>query len=358
MKTKITLIALLVANFVLGQNWETNFDYDMEYSVAMHQPTYLSYVNGFNNIKVEQLQYVLINKKGEKSQYVKEFNEYGKVVKYYKNDPEKGQVPLYDFEYEEGMLTQAKSYRKGKANITIKKTLNDYGRVLESTRINKRGKVVVRNTWEYNTDSCLVASTRYKRNGKVKRKWAYEYYDKHNKSRSKLYNGKGKLLNVWTYDCKQEGEKLSKKEDTTQICKWDETSLDYLFRVYQTFNEKGKIRKYVRKYTREDTAIVESTTYDENDNMLYHSTYDKSYKKPLLSEGYRKGKLRYCYKYEYDNDKIISYTYTKKGKLRSKYENKYEGDRVVEQKRFNKKGELSLTVKLKYGKSFASRIDS
>lgn len=352
MKLKLTLIATLISVILLGQNNEWNYNYDWEYYSAFYQPIHFTNYGEAPDVNVEQLHYILINKKGKKTNYYKEFNSNGKLLKYYKKEADNVIIPLVEFVYDSNNVKVAKSFKKGIIKYTTENKWNNYNRLLETKKNNRKGETTIKNTWEYSSDSCTISST-YQKNGKIKRKWEYEYYKKCDKSCSKLYNGKGKLLNVWTYDCNQEGEKLTAKSDTTQVCKWDEVTSDFLIKVYQTFDEKGKVLKHVSKYTRLDTSIVESTTYDKNENILYHSTYNKSFQKPLISEGFRKGKKTYHYEYQYNNDKVISYTYSYNNKLRSKYENKYEEGRFVEQKRYNKKGELLLTIQLEYGKSFA-----
>lgn len=353
MKTKLSLIAVFISALVFGQNYEYNPDSEWGYNNAIYMPVQFNHLSGKPAIDAEQLHFILINSKGKKTEYYKEYNKDGKLLKYYKKDSKKGILPIAEFDYQDNKVKTAKSFKNKKIISSTEKKWYGKDKLLETKRTNRKGELVSLKTWEYNNDSCLISST-YEKRGKLKRKWEYEYYDKSNKSSTKLYNGKGKLLNVWTYDCNQEGEKLTVKNDTTQICKWDESSSDYLIKVYQTFDDKGKIKKYVKKYTKTDTLIVEITTYDENESMLYHSTFNKSFEKPLMSEGYRKGKKTYSFEYQYDDDKVTSFNSYWKDKLCLKYENKYDGERLIEQKRYDKKGELSLTIQLEYEKSFAN----
>lgn len=341
------LFCFFIAIIGYSQMSEGNYDQDWEYKMLEYAGIPLTELLGDEFEPVQQIHFIRTDKKGKKTHFHKFFNENGLLLDFYKMDEKKGKLSIVEYEYVGDKIKTSRLYKKGVLKSTTNKVWNDFGKLIETEKTKSNGKPVFRKTWEYNSDSCLVSSL-YEKKGKTKRKWEYDYYSKSERSSSKLYNGKGKLLNVWSYDCKEEGEKLVEKDDTTQVCTWEEASSDYIIKVYQTFNDKGKARKHVRKFTKEDTLLVESTTYDENDEMTHRSTYDKSHKKPLTSEGFKNGKRTYAHEYKYENGRIVSYVYSYKNKVRIKQNNKYLEGRLIEQKRYDKKGRLTSFFQVEY----------
>lgn len=352
-KTKLTIIALLLSIAVVAQKTEVNFISDYSFNAANFQPVFLSHLNMKIKSDVDQQHFVITNRKGNKTEYYKEFNENGQLLKYYKKDAKKSTVAIAEFEYEDANGKTATYYKKGKMKYRIDQNWEN-GRLIENKQTNEKGVVLKKTTWQYNSDGCLVSTARFKKHDVLKNKWEYEYYDKCDRSRSKIYNGKGKLISVWTYDCNQEGEKLTTKADTVQVCQWSEISADYIVKVQQTFDEKGKIVKHVSKYSASDTTILESATYDQNENLLYRSVYDKNNHKILKMEHFKKGEKSASFEYTYENNMLASYGYIHKNKLRWRCEYDFSGDKLTEQRTYGKKNKWVSTIKIEYGKPLAS----
>lgn len=349
MKLKITFIALCISSLAFGQNSEYNFHSDWNFNNLISKPLEYNYTIVNKKNDVDQIHYIVTNKKGKKTSHFKEFNKNGDLTKYYLINDRQKKIPIIEIEYDEQKEINIKVFKNGKLDYVTEKKWKNKNTLSECTKTDKKGKVISNYIWEYNSDGCLVTST-YSEKQKVKKRWEYEYYQKCDKSFSRLYNGKDKLLNVWTHHCSQDVEKLTKKSDTTQICKWDESSDGFLFSVYQSFDEKGDVIKSIRKFTKSDTLIVEFCMYDKNDNLIHRTTYDKHFMRPLKREGFSKGKSTYAYEYQYIDGNIASYTNHHKGKHIVKYENKYENERLVEQVKYDKNGTITSHVKIEYGK--------
>ena len=345
LKTTIAILFTSISFFTFGQQSEYNSYWNWEYRKSQYQP--IVHKTAKN---VEQVNYTIIRKNKE-SKYVKRFNDSGKLVSYSSIDKDQKEIPIGEFEYDKNSrLIVSKSYHKGEIKSTTFKTLTERGKITELKKVNSKEAIILRNTWEYNSDSCLSKSIRYGKKDKIHRTWKYEYFGKCQKSKTTLYKGNAKVKNVWSYDCKEEGSKLEKRKNETQVCKWEKSTEQYLIKVYQTFDEKGRIRKYVSKYTMADTLIFEHSTFDGNDELIRKTTYDKSFNKPLVSTSFRKGKKTYESIYKYENDLIVSRSHSYKDKHTSKYEYTYENSLLTELKVYNKKGVLSTTIKLDYKK--------
>jgi len=286
MKNIFFCLFVLLSTALISQN-EYNYYYDSEYIVDYFPLKYFPAQN------VKKMIINCENVKNKKiSVYSKVFNEKGKLINYNKIDEKNVEIPIIAFQYDlNNNKTSAKSYRKGKLKSETTFVYNEKNYCLEVKKKNKNNKILLHNTWEYAASGCLAQSITYI-NGtdKPKHKWVYEYFDKCKNSKTILYNKNGKVENTWTYDCSQEGTKLEKKKDETQVCKYEKIDDNFMIKVYQSFNEKGKLRKYVTKYTLKDTLIVESATYNEKDELLHLSTYDNCYDRPLIYTGYHNGK--------------------------------------------------------------------
>jgi len=342
MKNIALMIFLLAVTHVFAQS-EYNWQWDWEFDKSQYQPIQYS-----PTTQVNKITFTRTSKKGKVKMYQKLYNENGNLTSYSEVLDEQHIQPIIEYKYDENdLITQSKSYKKGKLKYTIEKKRLEKGKPTEVKKTNSKGKVVTLSTWEYNSSNCVVNSTRYK-NEKLYRTWEYEYHSDCDKSKSVIKNKSGKVLKIWTYECKEEGQQLEKRKKETQVCKWDESTKDYLIKVNQSFDEKGRVYKTVSKYTLSDTLIVEYLKYNSNDELVVKRTYDKDYRKPLVQESYKKGEVRYTTIYTYENGNLVSNTQSFKGKYRHKSTYKYEENRLVERKFYNKKNEVVNSVKLAY----------
>jgi len=291
------------------------------------------------------------NKKKEQKQYKKYYNTQGFPTAYYRIVEGAEEIWCETDYNENGMITRQAHYKKGELSYESVKTWNNVGKILSSKSTNKKGKINHYATWEYDVESeCLLENVTYKKGGQqVNQTIKYEYYSPCQRSRSTLYNKKGKVVSEWTYDCKEEGEKLEKKKNETQICTWEETAGDYLLKVRQSFDEKGNTRKTVSKLNRSDSSLVEMSIFNKEDELVYHSTYKNGYKYPLKQTSYTKGNVYAETIRSYEGEKTIYEIRMVKGKLAWKREYSYaeNGDlkKVVV---YGKKGKHIRTIELEY----------
>ncbi len=341
----LTIFLALLSLTCFSQKSEMNYYYDWYMLDALYVP-----IQYYPSKDVKEIRFTQIKSEKEKK-YVKKYNKDGHVSYYARIDEDGKEIPVYDFEFNDfGQVISSKAFKKGKLKHTITETYEANGGGRTSLeKVDSKGRLKLRNTWEYKSTDCLSSSVRYKGNGKAHRKWIYSYYEGCDKEKTELYNGEGKLLKTWSYACKEEGEILTKKKDTVQTCKWEESDGEYLLKIYQTLDEKGKVRKHIAKYTLTDTLIVERKTYDGDDNLLYESKYDKAYNKLTKYIFYRKGIKRSENNYTYDGNLLVVQEQYFKGKLRSKSTYQYQDSLLVKMKQLGKNGKETITL-LEYPK--------
>lgn len=345
MKTILTLVLMAVIS--ISSNAQSEFNYSFDYSFFMIDYTPIQYTPKKD---VNAIEFTVTDRKGKQVKFKKEFIEGNKIVKFQeiKNGQTKREV---ENKYSSsGHLEEMKVKKKEELKYTISYKRNNDEKPTEQKMVLPNGNVKFTNVWIYNGDGCLQEYSRFKKNQKLYKKNTYEYFSPCEKSKMHLYNGKGKLKKTWTFDCKKEGEELVVKKDVKQVCKWEEADDKYLIKVYQTFDEKGRIYKNVSKYTMEDTLIVESKSYNKNGVMTHMATYDKSYKRPIIRNYYNsKGKLKWGNKFEYIDGQVVSYERSRNGKLLNTSTYEYNTDQLLTKFiAHNKKGELSRTIELQY----------
>ena len=241
--------------------------------------------------------------------------------------------------------------KNGKVRVQKFNTHDDQFRLTETKQLNKKGQIDRRNTWTFGEGKCANSSETYAKGGeKIKRHWNYEFYKECDPSKTTLTNAKGKILKTWTYDCKKEGEQLTKKKDETQVCKWEESDGKYLIKIYQNFDEKGKIRKQAQKYSLDDTLILESYSYDENDKIEYKIEYAKSFGRQKSYISYnKKGEERMHREQLYLNSVIQSSVSLYKGKKsRETFYTYNEKGWLTKVESFGKKDEKISSSKYEY----------
>ncbi len=341
-------IVLIVTNSFAQCNYTLGWEFSQsKHTPLAYEPTTL----------VDQINFKVVLKRGKIKRYTKEYNDNGSLICLSKFNKDGVSKPMFEFQYnEDGRVVEAKKYKKEKLNQTILMKYNAIGKIGEKKKINSKGMVVHHQEWVYNPDSTLATYTWFDSDGKISHKWAYEYFKKDELKRTTLYNRRGKVKKIWSYECKSEGEVLEKRKNETQVCQWDESSKDYLIKVYQSFDEKGHIRKYVTKYNAADTSIVERKSYDGNDRLLWESTFDGSYSKQLTSIGYnKKGREKYKYLYTYDGELVLSRTGFKKGKQTWQQKYTYDEELLTEFKSIKGDGKITRKITLTYGKDMAGK---
>jgi len=257
-------------------------------------------------------------------------------------------------------------YKNGKLKYKTKNTFN--GRYKTSyTKYNASGKIVEKNesTYtekEYVTHTMnksfpiykgkkLKTSVLYKKGGeKQKTKWVYEYDDKGDRTITTYYNAKNDVKFIWDYSCKNEGELLASKNQTN-FCKWQESEEGMLIEVTRKTSPKGKIQKIIKKYDA-DTNLITSEIFID-DQLTQKVNYDKTYRKPLIWENYKKGVLRNKYIYVYaENGKVLNTKSYHKDMENVSYEEKfiYKDEQLIAVENYSK-GKLLRSYTLSYNES-------
>ncbi|HLP10889.1 MAG TPA: hypothetical protein VK177_03095 [Flavobacteriales bacterium] len=355
MNLKITLWAVFAFNSFTNLNAQEQFNdfWDWSTYYFIVYPTKNMGNKDVSEVKMIHQGYKRSGKPSKKPGIsFKKFDENGRPVEMLYTDKKgilrKGITMVYD---QNGQKTHIELYRKSVLRHKTSFTYASKGKYSEIINTNKDGEINWKSTWTYNADGCVTESAKFKKGTKLKRRWTYEYYDKCKLARSFLYNGRGKLKNTWSYDCKEEGQKLEKKKNEIQVCYWEQSSIDYITKVAQTFDEKGKLVKYVSKFTAKDTLPVEHTTYDEKDRLVTRYTYNKSWDLQTSRSRYKKnGKQLWEVTYEYMNDSLlVREISTRKGKIDERTEYAYNSESLLTQKKvFGTNGKPRFAINMEY----------
>lgn len=324
-----------------NQNWA--FDV---YLIGV-QPIQLKTNGEFSEIK-----FVSTSKK-KKETYIKHYNEKGLLTGYYRGKNSDSIAKSAIFIYNENnQLLKVNRYHKHKLHHQYIYEFNANKSITLLQKNNGENEILRKRTWNYNTQGFIESATTSKRRSlDTLEFWKYEYYDKGKMAHSYYYK-KGKLKREYDYMCKEEGEKVTRK-NLHKVCKWEETSKDTLTAIYQSTNDKGKITKTIYKYTVKDTLILSYTQFNDKNEITRKITYDKSYDKILSWCIYQKGKLSYENTNVYENGKLVSSLgrYPKKDKLLFRDEFTYdESSNLVQYKRFNKNEKLQSEMNITYTK--------
>ena len=386
MKKLIIIPLLFLAHLNFAQRYISvpNPEHDNDWMQEnLHSTEITSLIRFEPRNQVEQIKYTVIDRKGRESDYIREFDTEGRLLTYSRINRRNHIIPIVNNQYNSENHRKTIFYRRSGKIKSIYEKEFERGKVGKEqiiwenphrlTKTNAKNEVVMEKIWTYNENKCKAGSVWFGKKGKLMRKWEYDYYEGCKKSESRLYNGKGELLKAWNYDCKEEGQQLQMKGKTTQICKWDEITKDYLLKITQKFNERGRLVKYVYKYDIKDTLIMESKMYDDADDLFHKTIYDRyengytinsiSYQKGkersksirkyenkhlVQRSRYERGKLKSRHDYDYEGEKMVSTNEIKNGKQRSKSEYLYDNEFLTEYKVYGKNEELKRTVRLSY----------
>lgn len=291
-----------------------------------------------------------VTQKGKVIKSVKQYNENGQVIKFYRLDNPKlkrSTSLTYDKNHQ---LSKVVISKKGQDKFTYLYERRADGKILSAEKI-KYGKTKYKILTSYNADGNPTETIRYGKGGKkINSKVITEYYDKFSKSKTTVYNSKGKVKKVWLYDCKEEGELQTVKKNENRLCIRKDISDNILTEVYQGFNAKGKAEKVVYKYHAADTSIFEMTRYDSKDRIKIKWTYNGSEDKPLEYTFCIRGKVNFEWKHVYENDQLASETFlNKKGKQTGRITYHYNQDGcMVRNQRFGKKDKPIQAVNIEY----------
>lgn len=345
MKKLIVLIEITYSVSLFAQpeynsmNWIYSFDY---------KKPLVSLIPAVEAIDVDlQVTYA---KNGKVKKYRSVYDQFGNLTLHGEYKDNDFQVMNENKFNEKGKVLQTKRFKKGKIKREVTFAWNEKDKITHLKHIKNGDKLVTIGKWTYKDEDCLVSSVRYKDDSEtIDREWRYEYYDDCQKKRSVLLNGKGKVKKEWTYDCKEEGEVMEKKKDVTQVCKWEESSGEYLTKVIQSFDDKGRTFKSVSKYRIADTALVSYKRYNHKEELTYEASYDFDPKRPLKTLIYKKGEVFRTYEYKYIGDQLVAYNSYRKGKNTSKLTYTYNDQKQLASFSTYRKGNVLVrTGELKY----------
>ena len=340
---KLILSVLLLASTCSYAQKESNWDWDWDFNQSTYTPILYTPKEHVNEIN-----FTVQKKNGKFENYQKTFNPDGKLLTLSTYDKNDNKIPVVEYKYDaNNWVTSSKSYKKGKLKKQVFITRLNKRKPLEIIKKDAKNQIIYKKKWEYDSDQCVTRSEQYKKQNKLYRVWEYDYFSPCDKSKSTLKNGKSKVLHTWNYDCKKEGEKTVQKNEL-QVCKYEETSKEYLTKVKEKTNSKGEVFRTIQKFTIKDTLLLESKSLDAEGRLTHLTTFDKDVTKPLVSKNYRKGKLRYGYEYTYVDGNVTSKKLYFKGEIRYTYTYQYKDNKMVEQKQLDEKKKVIRKVSLSY----------
>lgn len=338
------ILVFLAFNFSVNAQAQHGFVHDWKFQYLTWTPAGMT--------APENVSKIVFTVKTKKKTWVsyKLYTSTGNLQAFYKVTPS-GDQPIAKLEYDVyGHRSNFQRYKKGKLKATNHYISDPKGRPVFQQKTSANNKNLLKMEWVYNADSCLSEVRSYNKKGtQVNHKAVYEYYDKNKLLRVVTYNRKGKIKKAWDYACNSEGEQLEKKKNTTQICRWENKNDSTIIKVYQTFTEKGKIARYVTTFTVQDTLPLEEKVYNEKNELVGKTTYNKSFKYILIKEYYNKNTLFAKSAYEYRDTLILSETFFWKGKLDRKITYAYnEKNLAIEIKYQDKKSKRNRTMQIAY----------
>jgi len=347
MKNFTCLILLFLSVSFLNNSF-AQLDYRYYWSFEVNN--LLDGAKYYSDSSVSEVKVHSIYKKKVKNSIYK-YNEKGFLTEFYKgknNDSiEKKATISYG---EKNQIQKAKFYKKHKIDLQYNFSYNEVGKLTELKRMDDEGKIIILRNIKYNKDGFTEESTTsFKNSSETKFMWKYEYYDKGKMAHSYYYK-KGKLKREYDYMCKEEGEQVTRK-NLNKICQWYETSKDTLTAIYQSTDDKGRMRKSIYKYTFKDTLLLAEIHYNHKNELSTKITYDNSYDRILTRTFFHKGKINSQMTNTYSRDKIASVTFTYKGKLSSKTEHTFnEENLLISSKSYDKKNKVIAESTVSYTK--------
>jgi hypothetical protein len=184
----------------------------------------------------------------------KETEEKEKEIRY---KPEKIVKNLDAAEREYISSSKIKSIEKVSFNLTAKgkpingeklstQTYDPKGFLAETIAYNNDGSVQYKYNYNYNNDGKRIKTNRYDSKGGMINYYKYDYDDYGNKTKAYCYDMKGNLEEYYVYDYDGDGNLVEEK--------WYSSSGKEVYRIEYDYDKGIK---------------VQTTTYDENDDLIY-----------------------------------------------------------------------------------------
>ncbi len=315
-------------------------------------PNEYSYYSEYQDIRrpanIKEIIYNYNPVKGKVKVIKEEFDTNGNLVGVYVLDKNKELIPSIkaSFTYTNKMESFTSFTSKGKirSHIEMKYSVE---KIASEIVKDKNGTIRKKYIWEYDSTGKLTMNAIYKghKELKIKYKYLYEYNPDGQRVRTTLYDSKDKVKYIWSYDSHEEGVKLTKVKDMTQVCQWSVERDSFLIKVTQNFDEKGDVRKYIEKFNKKDTSLLERKTYNSKDEMIYLTTYNQfghltSFKR------YGRGKMKSGYEKYYEDKKLVKYVSIKRKSTTQKLF-QYDGENNLSTIiRIDKRGKTTSTTTL------------
>ena len=294
-----------------------------------------------------------ITSKNKVTTFIKRLDEKGRPISYYRllETGEEQLIQSIVYNEQDHVLVETHCDKKGRVNKVRTNTWNENGTILGIIVIDRKGGILNKTDFIYDAASgCLTSIKTYKKGGeKVSETWHHEYVNECEKSRSILEKSNGKIIREMNYTCSREGEVSNPKKNETQVCTWDESSPEFLMKVYQTQDDKGHMRRTVQKLNRIDSSLVEIVSYNAEDQLTYRQTYDGSFSTPLHLFSYNKDEVIYERIRAYQDGRISSQTILQKGQQQNKTTYTYDSTGQLSMtETFDKKDKFVRSIRVTY----------
>lgn len=294
-----------------------------------------------------------ITSKNKESKFVKHMDDKGRPFSYSRLNENEDEILLFSVTYTEDdkIITETNYDKKGCLLRLRSNIWNEDGSIHEILVTDRKGLIINKTRFEYDSESgCLTAINIYIKGGKtLLETWSHTYYDECEKLKSILTGKNGKIKSEINYACKAEGEINEPQKNETLVCTWDETSPEFLMKIYQSQNSKGRLYRSVQKLNRSDSSLIEMISYNADDELTSRQTYGGSFSVPLHYISYHKGKVFYERIRTYKNQEITSQITNLKGKQRTKSIYEYDAnEQLIGSTSFNKKDEIITRIRVQY----------
>ncbi len=181
---------------------------------------------------------------------------------------------IYTFNENDYATSRINIDRKGDTTSRRFQLYDEDGRELGYEIYNHKNRLSWKRELAY-TDTLLTNAKSY-RKGKLSREWKYEYHPNGERSQTKLFNRKGKLLGVWNYACHEEGVEVEKHKDTSTVCiKKTVDPLGNRTEVHLSTRPNGKIRETIIVYNPANKLVSQkvSNGIDRKLGSVWKYTY-------------------------------------------------------------------------------------
>jgi antitoxin component YwqK of YwqJK toxin-antitoxin module len=322
--------------------------------VVYFQGNVMEYLPIKHEVKVgiRQVTYEL-KSKNNVSTFIKRLDEKGRPISYHRvqENGEEQLMQSVSYSNQDHVLIETNCDKKGRINRIRTNTWNENGTISKIHVVDGKGSILTKIEFEYDAQKgCLTAVKTYQKGGeKILETWYHEYDEECKKTRSILRKGNDKIIREINYACSGECEVTDPKKNETQVCTWDESSANFLMKVYQTQDNKGKMHRTIQKLTRLDSSLVELLSYNAEDELSYRETYDGSFSRPLHLYSYHKGEVIYERIRTYQNEQIASQIILQKGKNKNKTTYAYDSNnQLTNTATFDNKDRLIRSIQITY----------